>query len=137
MNRSDAPNPRGLFARWFAPTRVLPIRRCDRVRLLVESLEDRAVPTSYVVTNTSDSGAGSLRQAVTDATASGTDDTVDFSALFSTPQTITLNSQLPLIAAAGGGLSINGPGASLLTIRAAATGYRTFDSTANSLTISG
>jgi hypothetical protein len=42
-------------------------RRCFVPRLLV--LEDRTVPSTFLVSNLADSGDGSLRQAVLDANA--------------------------------------------------------------------
>jgi hypothetical protein len=70
----------------------------------VERLEDRATPT-ILVTNTNDNGAGSLRDAITQANLNGGDDIV-----LQTPQvvgkgiamvplagTITLNTELPTI----------------------------------------
>lgn len=62
---------------------------------------------SLIVTNTNDSGAGSLRQAIADA-ASG--DTITFS--LPNPSTITLASQLTI----DKNLTITGPGVSQLTI---------------------
>jgi hypothetical protein len=63
---------------------------------------------SLVVTNLSDSGAGSLRQAITDANASAADDTITFSV----SGTIVLGSTLPSIVAAStaGALTIDGSG---------------------------
>lgn len=57
------------------------------------------VNATFTVTNTNNSGPGSLRQAVLDANAAPGADTIGFSALFDTPQTITLTS---------GELAING-----------------------------
>ena len=36
--------------------------------LCLETLESRVVPANFTVTNTNDSGAGSLRQAIIDST---------------------------------------------------------------------
>ena len=67
----------------------------------------------YTVTNTSDSGAGSLRQAVIDANAAGSDDVINFSAALS-GQSIVLASEI--VIANNGTLTINGLGANVLTI---------------------
>lgn len=73
----------------------------------------KATTAIFTVTNTNDSGAGSLRQAVLDANGTAGADTITFSTFFDTPRTITLLSgELPI----NGSMSINGPGASLLTI---------------------
>jgi uncharacterized protein (TIGR03437 family) len=71
-------------------------------------------PQTFTVANTNNAGAGSLRQAVTDANANGAGaDTINFSALFNTAQTITLTTgQLSI----NSSLTINGPGANLLTV---------------------
>jgi hypothetical protein len=70
---------------------------------------------TFTVTNTADSGLGSLRQAVLDANAATSDDVIEFSALFNTPQTITL-SGTDLIINNNGTLTINGTGADKLTV---------------------
>jgi hypothetical protein len=62
---------------------------------------------SLVVTNTNDSGAGSLRQAIENANAG---DTISFN--LPANSTITLASELAIYK----NLTINGPGAALLTI---------------------
>ncbi len=73
---------------------------------------------TFNVTNTNDSGGGSLRQAVLDANGTGGADTIAFSGdVFAdqTPDTITLTTgQLTITDA----LVIAGPGAGLLTINA-------------------
>ncbi|CAN5827646.1 hypothetical protein BH11PSE8_BH11PSE8_11700 [soil metagenome] len=55
------------------------------------------VLATYTVTNTSDSGAGSLRQAITNANASGGTDTINFNIAGTGVHTITLASALPTI----------------------------------------
>ena len=70
------------------------------------------VPTyavTYIVTNTDDSGVGSLRQAINDANANTGADSIDFSVT----GTITLSSSLPFITDS---LTITGPGVTNLTI---------------------
>ncbi len=68
--------------------------------------------SGVMVTNTGDSGTGSLRQAVIDICAGGT---ITFDASFNTPQTITLTSGEILI---DRDITISGTGANLLTINA-------------------
>lgn len=72
---------------------------------------------TFTVTNTNDGGPGSLRQAILDANATPDADIVQFDAgVFSTPQTITLTSgQLTI---RDSNLTINGPGAELLSLSA-------------------
>jgi hypothetical protein len=64
----------------------------------------------FSVTNTADSGEGSLRQAISDANASAGEDTINFDPSLS-GQTITLGSQLPI--ADGAGLTIDGGSANI------------------------
>jgi cysteine-rich repeat protein/predicted outer membrane repeat protein len=95
-----------------------------------------AAPASYAatfsVTNTDDSGAGSLRQAITDANADAVADVITFDV----SGTITLVTDLPIILE---DLTITGPGASSLTIDADGTntGARIFhiDSVGNDRTV--
>ncbi|MEO8010171.1 MAG: hypothetical protein ABI650_00860, partial [Dokdonella sp.] len=56
-----------------------------------------ALAATFVVTNTSEAGAGSLRQAVIDANAASTDDTIAFNIPGNGPHTIVLASVLPTI----------------------------------------
>lgn len=69
-------------------------------RPVVELLEDRTLLTPFIVTNTNDSGTGSLRQAILDANASppttGTD-LIEFDIPGSGVQTISPASPLPEI----------------------------------------
>jgi hypothetical protein len=72
------------------------------------------VAIGRTVTNTNDSGPGSLRQAVLDANAAlGPNDIVFDSTVFATPRTITLTSGELLISDT---VTVHGPGAGLLTI---------------------
>ncbi|MBA2435984.1 MAG: right-handed parallel beta-helix repeat-containing protein [Chthoniobacterales bacterium] len=75
-----------------------------------------AAAATFTVTNTNDSGAGSLRQAVVDSNAAAGSDTIVFNSLFDTPQTITLASVITINPATGDSLTITGPGADLLTV---------------------
>jgi len=79
------------------------------------------VPTyaaTFIVTNTNDSGAGSLRQAINDANANTDADTINFSIT----GTITLASSLTQIVYS---TTINGPGSENLTVDGASA-YRLF-----------
>lgn len=69
---------------------------------------------TFTVANVNDSGTGSLRDAITQANALAGDDIINFGP--GVTGTITLSSTLPQITQAGGVLTINGPGRSLLTI---------------------
>ena len=90
-------------------------RRRLRLRPAVMALEGRELLSPLTVSNTDDSGPGSLRAAVLQANTDGGGDTINFSNLFNTPQTITLTSgQLALTGTAT--TTISGPGASLLTV---------------------
>jgi predicted outer membrane repeat protein len=77
-----------------------------RIRLLLEVLEDRWLPST--VMNLNDSGFGSLRQAILDTPAGGT---VDFQPGLT--GTITLTSDQLVV---NNNLTIAGPGASLITV---------------------
>jgi hypothetical protein len=96
-----------------------------RLRPTLMEMERRELLSALTVSNTNDSGAGSLRAAVVQANSDGGGDTIVFSSLFSTPQTITLTSgQLELTGAAT--TTITGPGANLLSISGDNAG-RVFD----------
>lgn len=89
----------------------------------------RPLETTYPVTNTNDSGAGSLRQAIQDANASPGADTINISA----SGTILLASPLPAISEE---VAIQGPGAGQLIVDGSHT-YRVFDITASGVSVSG
>lgn len=76
-----------------------------------------AIAATFTVTNTNDTGAGSLRQAVLDANASAGSDTIVFDSSFNSPRTIVLASVITINPADSADLvTITGPGSSLLTI---------------------
>ena len=101
-----------------------PAKR-GRLRLL--ALESRDAPAVFTVLNNLDAGAGSLRDALTQANATVVADTINFDAtFFSTPRTISLLTALPNVTQ---DVSITGPGATLLTVQrdpSAATTFRDF-----------
>lgn len=76
---------------------------------------------TFTVTKVADTNDGacdvdcSLREAVAAATAAAGDDVIVFSALFNSPQTIVLGGS-EIVLGSNGATTINGPGASLLTI---------------------
>src|SRR5262249_19789096 len=75
----------------------------------LEVLEDRCLPSTFTVLNLLDSGADSLRAAVTAANPNPGPDTIDFA----TTGTIALTSgELDITES----VTINGPGASALTV---------------------
>ena len=84
------------------------------------------VPQVFTVTNTNDIGTGSLRAALA---AAGDGDLINFDpAVFNTPQTINLQTALADITKS---VTIQGPGANLLTVRrdefGATTDFRVFN----------
>src|SRR5262245_17782259 len=90
------------------------IRSKPRVRLFLHGLEQGTTPNTYTVLNADNSGAGTLRQAITDANTNAGTDSINFdSSFFSTPRTISLLSALPSII---GDTTVTGPGSGLLTV---------------------
>ncbi len=89
--------------------------------LFVFCFSPTASAAVFTVTKTVDTNDGtcdadcSLREAIVAANATADNDSIEFSALFSSTQTITLASG-ELVVAANGSLTINGPGPNLLTI---------------------
>jgi hypothetical protein len=98
---------------------------------MLESLEDRSVPTNFTVTNLNDGGPGSLRQAITAANANTVPDVITFAPGLSG----TINLTLPGAddTNAGGDLDIlnpvalEGPGANTLTVNQTVANERVFD----------
>jgi hypothetical protein len=68
-----ASRSRSLFRRSAGATTT----KAKRTRLQFQSLEDRAVPATYTVTSLADSGAGTLRDAITLANASAAADVIE------------------------------------------------------------
>ncbi|MGC2234656.1 MAG: choice-of-anchor Q domain-containing protein [Pyrinomonadaceae bacterium] len=83
--------------------------------LLIVSAVNISAAT-FTVSNTNNTGAGSLRQAVLDSNAAAGSDTIVFDSSFNSPQTITLTSVITINPATGDSLTITGPGANLLTV---------------------
>src|SRR2546423_5284101 len=116
-------------------------RRHSRSALaaIAQALEPRLCLSIFTVTNTNDSGSGSLRQAIINAIGTPSADQIVFDTahVFATPRVISLQSELPLLE--GGTLQITGPGSSYLTIRrdAGASNFRIFDSASPFLRLSG
>jgi CSLREA domain-containing protein len=102
-------------------------------------LSHAAFAATFTVTKIADTNDGtcdadcSLREAVAAAIAAASDDVIEFSSLFNTAQTITLSGTNILITA-NGTLTINGPGANLLTVSGGAS--RVFTVSAATATIS-
>ena len=95
--------------------------RTRRLRPSIMALEGRTLLSTFTVTSTDDSAPagnptpGTLRWAVQQADANNQADTIVFSSLFNTPQTITLSGgTLQLTDTAK--TTLTGPGASLLTV---------------------
>jgi hypothetical protein len=72
-------------------------RRRTRYRPRLEALEDRWLPSTFYVTNTNDSGSGSLRQAILDSNAMPGTNTIDFNIPGTGVQVIQPLSELPFI----------------------------------------
>ncbi len=72
-------------------------RQVHRRLLRIEPLEVRTLLSTYTVTNIADSGAGSLRQAITDANNNSGLDAIAFNISGSGVHTISLASALPTI----------------------------------------
>ena len=87
-----ARNPRS--PRRFHPT----LHRSGRirpVRLFVEALDDRTLPSNFTVTTTANDGEGSFRQAILDSNATLGIDTINFNIGDGGMQTIQPTAALP------------------------------------------
>lgn len=89
------------FPHWLSGEFRFPFsshfRNFAQVRPRLESLEGRCLPANFLVLNTNDMGAGSLRQAIMDANATADVNTVTFNVSGSGVQSIALTSALPPI----------------------------------------
>jgi parallel beta-helix repeat protein len=72
-------------------------RKDARLMRAIEALEPRVLFTTYMVTTTADSGAGSLRQAILAANANPGADQITFNLGGVAPYSMTLSSALPTI----------------------------------------
>src|SRR5438874_2103771 len=96
-----------------------------RARPLLRALEDRIAPATFTVTNIGDAGAGSLRDAISQANANPGFDTITFDpTTFGTSQTIALLTALPQLTDS---LKINGPGSGLVTVQPAPSATTSFN----------
>ena len=96
FNRSKGFASHLLRRRRQFPSDELQIRRRRRVNM-IETLEIRALLSTFTVTSTANSGAGTLRQAMTDAEANAGADTIGFSIGGVGPHVINLSTSLPNI----------------------------------------
>jgi RTX calcium-binding nonapeptide repeat (4 copies) len=92
------------------------------VMMVVLASPPAQAATTFTVTNTNDSGEGSLRQAILEANGAAGEDTINFNLV--SPATITLGSQLPAITD-GAGLIIDG-GSAKITV-SGDNKYRVFE----------
>ncbi len=93
------------------PTRLA--KRAPPTRLSVEQLDDRIVPSTFTVHNLADSGAGSLRAAVTAANASPGADVIDFApglrgTILLTGGELGITDDLRIDGPGAGGLAVSG-----------------------------
>ncbi len=110
--------------------------RNRRLRPSVLALEGRTLLSTFTVGSTADDGsAGTLRWAIAQANGDQGADTIVFSSLFNTPQTITLTGG-PLGLTDTAMTTITGPGANLLNV-SGNQASRVFDVPGGSAAISG
>jgi hypothetical protein len=84
-------------------------------------LEERVQPSIFIVSNTADSGAGSLRQAILDANSAGGSNSIEFAS--GVTGTISLSSALPMLSS---NIAMQGPGANNLTVTRSSTAATNF-----------
>jgi len=124
--------------------RTLPVARRFLPLLAAFALAGRAAAATFTVINTNDSGAGSLRQAMTDANAGGPGPhTIAFDIPGSGVHTITLATTLPTISVSGGGLTIDGTtqpgyaGSPLVAVNCASVAQLAFQFAGSIATVKG
>lgn len=89
-------SPRSWLKSWRPAARMSRRPNSGRHYLLLEPLEDRRLLSTYTVTNGNNAGAGSLRQALTDANGRAGQDFIHFR-IGSGPRDIILSARLPVI----------------------------------------
>ena len=111
--------------------------RNRRLRPSVLALEGRTLLSTFTVGSTADDGStGTLRWAIGQANSDQGADTIAFTSLFNTPQTISLTGG-PLGLTGTAMTTITGPGANLLTVSGKFQASRVFDVPGGSAAISG
>ena len=94
---------------WRGTVEGRPVQR-RRARPTLMALEDRKLLSTFTVTNTADSGTGSLPYEIGLANANTGANTIDFAGTaFDTPQTITLTGVQLELSNATGAQTITGP----------------------------
>src|SRR6516165_4494662 len=85
--------------RWTHPRPITSKLRTRLYRPHLESLEDRMLPSTFIVTSRNDSGTGSLRSAILSVNAdpSLSLDVIDFNIPPTAPPFINIVSPLPVI----------------------------------------
>jgi len=86
-----------MIRRWYRRLSLRAGQLASPCRPALELLEDRTAPAGFTVTSTTDSGAGSLRQAILDANTAGGSNTISFNISGSGVQTIQVSSELPAL----------------------------------------
>jgi hypothetical protein len=123
MTASRFPFLHRLLSRSAAPRR--PVRRRPHSPLRVRPLEDRALPSTFTVTNLLNSGPGSLRYEMQQANANAGADTVNFKKGLSGIIPLT-SGELDITDS----VTIEGPGASTISV-SGTTSSRVFEVAAN------